>query len=114
MKKLFCLLAAGLLLSSVAWAEEARVTNQEKPRIIDPEININLETRTLEISFQYADVAGHIDVAEKTILLGVVTASGGLTLNVISLKVAEPRTGKGDGITPNIVTQGKGNYSARL
>lgn len=112
MRKIFCLLTAVFLLSSVASVGAEEKTKAEQPRIFDPVIDLNLAERTLEISFHYEEVAGNIDDAKMMIVIGAISAEGEINLSRIPLKVADPRGKRDDGITPDVRTQGRVKYYA--
>jgi hypothetical protein len=112
MRKIFCLLAVAVLLSSVALAGTEQSAKPSQPRIFDPKISISFTERTMEISFRYEEVAGHIDDAKKVVVIGTASISGGTDINFIPLRVADPRGKRGDGITPEVMTQGSVKYYA--
>lgn len=113
-RKACCLLAAAVLLGLAALAGTEEGAQPNQPRIFDPRIIISLAERNMEISFRYEEVAGHIDDAQMTIVIGSISASGEISLNPIPVQVSEPPGKRADGITPSVVTQGRASYSVVL
>ena len=113
MKKLFCLVAA-ILLFSAASAVAGEKIQLGQPKIIDPEIKIYLDEKTIEISFRYEKVAGHIDESSIVIILQIVRVSGESSNNLIKLQVANSSKEGNENLSPDVITQGKATYLTTL